>query len=230
MASTVAQIIARFRQIYSDCDATYAQTLFDEAHKTILQECEIRNTIVSIDLTANTDLYDLDSNIYRIMDAYYKRGTSPNTWVVLYETSIDTQDAKRRGWRMTASPALPYWYYITSAPDGDSAKPQIGFWPAPSETTVGVSPNNFPRVDLYCTVYAALSGSETVPTQLKNDKVYLDQMCYRWAYEEHEEDVPKWKKAMEESMAENIRHVKDLQYQAPDFEIVSPNINMGRVV
>lgn len=227
MASTVDQVITKFKRRFRDCEASYALTLFQEAHRRILKKTEVRNTTRAISLTALTRQYDLDASVYKIHEVYYERSSSASDWKVLTETSIDRLIELSKGWRTTSSQSEPFWYYITSATSGDSAKNQIGFEPVPTVSTSGT----YPRVVLYTTEYADLSGSETVPENLLDDDVYTDIMSEMYCKDARGrlEQYEFYQKAAAQSLEANSQHVQNLQLHTADFEIITPFIDAGRV-
>lgn len=226
MASTVTQIITRFQRRFRHCEATYAATLFDDAHRTILKKCEVRNTTRAITLTAGTRQYDLASSVYRVHEAYYERTSDPGTWMPIIETSLNRLATISQGWRARSPESEPHFYYITSAVSSDSAKNQIGFEPIPGTSSSG----GYPRVQLYVTEYAALTGSETVPENLLSDDVYLDLMSEAYCKENEHEKLELYAVAAAKSLEANAQHVENLQSKGTDFEIVTPfRMSTGRV-
>jgi hypothetical protein len=201
MASTVTAILARFQRRFRQCEATYAQTLFDDAHRTILKKCEVRNTTRTITLTASTRQYDLNAAVFKVHEAYYETSSDPGDWTQLTETNLSKLVNKSPGWRAGATDSTPTLYYITSAVSTDTAKNQIGFDPIPDTTTSG----GYPRVQLYVTEYAALSGSETVPENLLDEFYAL---------------------AAKKRLEANAQHVENLQANGVDFEII-PTFTQG---
>src|SRR5688572_9555195 len=125
MASTVNQIITRFQRRFRGVEASYAATLFDAAHRTVLKKCEVRNTTRTITLAAETRQYDLPAGVFRVHEAYYERTSDAASWLPLKETSLNKLASLSRGWRARSSSSEPLYYYITSAVDVDSAKNQI---------------------------------------------------------------------------------------------------------
>lgn len=216
MASSVNAIITRFQRRFRGVEASYAATLFDDAHRKVLKKCEVRNTTRAITLTADTRQYDLSAAVYKIHEAYYER--SATDWIPLYETSLEKLVTLRKGWRNGAVASTPSYYYITSAVSTDSAKGQIGFEPIPGTSTSGT----YPRVVLYTTEYAALTGSETVPENLLDDNVYLDLMSEAFCLENEHEKYALYSAAAQKSLEANAQHVENLQANSPDFEIITP--------
>ena len=218
MASAVTAIITRFQRRFRGCDSTYAATLFDDAHRLILKKCQVRNTTRVISLTAGTRQYDLNANVYKVHEAYYERSSDPGTWQVINETNTDKLIELSRGWRARSTSSVPWFYYITSTTDSDTAKNQIGFHPIPDTTTSG----SYPRVVLYVTEYAALTGAETVPENLLDDDVYLDLMSEMYCKETEHEKHGFYEKEALKSLEANAQHVENLQSHGVDFEIITP--------
>jgi hypothetical protein len=226
MASTVNQIIARFQRRFRGVEASYALTLFDDAHRTILKKCEVRNTTRAITLTSGTRQYDLAASVYKVHEAYYERTSDAGTWTPIIETSLSKLAAVSQGWRARSAQSEPYFYYITSATSTDSGKNQIGFEPIPGTTSSG----GYPRVVLYVTEYAALTGSETVPENLLDDSVYLDLMSESFCKENEHEKLALYTEAARRSLEANAQHVENLQSRGSDFEIITPfRSGLGRV-
>lgn len=225
-ASTVNAIIAKFQRPYPDCDATTALELFDDTYRGILKKCEVRNNVVYITpIVAGTTQYDLSPNVYKIHEAYWEDSADPGNWHIITETNTDKLAAVSSGWRARRPIGYAWQYYVTSTTSSDSAKNQIGFVNVPNVSTSGT----YPRVALYVTEYAILTGTETVPDNLLDDDVFVYGMCQKWAAESDSMRYEYWKALADDAMARNVQHVENLQNKAPDFEIITPFINCGRV-
>lgn len=193
-------------------------SLFQDAHRELCKRIALRNTTVAISLTANSQEYDLDPNIYQVHEAYYETSANASDWRILYEKSLDQLVIEMKGWRLAGTSQEPFYYYITSAVSADSAKPQIGFYPIPNRGTSGT----YPRVRLYVTQYADLSGSETVPTNLLDDKVYTYQIARDWASSEDPEKFAYWSQLADIEIQRNVLHIRNLQTYNEDFVIGTP--------
>jgi hypothetical protein len=224
--SSVTSIITRAQIRYPELGSSIAQQFFNDAHHFVLEKLQVRNTTSTVSLTANTQQYDLDATISKVHEAYYERSSEPGTWQVLYEKSLDQLIVESKGWRTTGTSNIPYYYYITSATDTDSGKPQIGFYPIPNAGTSGT----YPRVKLYVTQYADLTGSETVPSSLLDDKIYVYQICRDWASGYDKDLYGWWQERVDEEVQKNIIHVRNMQSFGDDFTIKSPFSSAGRVV
>ena len=101
---------------------------------------------------------------------------SANSQIPLTARSVDELDAMRPDWRYPNNSGDPLEYYVTSKGVSDSAANAIGFVPIPASST-GVT---YPRIALYGTIWAQLSGTETVPDNLLTDNYYLYDMYAKW--------------------------------------------------
>jgi len=208
MPATITQVIASFRQVYPQCDTTRAQTFFETIHKRILAACKLRQKTEDITLTADQREYDLPSGAMRIFAAHYVTSSSDDDFHTLIETSEDDLDVRDPDWRRRTNSGdqEPEQYYITSATDTDSAKPKIGFLETPPTSTSG----GYPKVVLSLTSLATLSGSETIPSNLLDEEVYVSGMAMLYAKRQDKENYQGWRQAFRDDLSETIEFVKNL--------------------
>jgi hypothetical protein len=203
MASTVDQVVAKFRRGYPDCGATRAGELFADAHREIITRLRLRETIVTINLTDGTPEYDLGDSSLLVMGADYFR--SATDYTPLNPTSVDHQDYDNPSWRGSLDEGDPLRYYLRNVPSTDTSKQVIGFLPIPDTTTA----TGYPIVKVYCQVEAAITGAETVPPQLLSDDIYTMTMNHKYAREKDHKKVDFWEKESEKEFHKNTIHVKD---------------------
>ena len=189
MASTANQVIAKFQRTYPDCSVTDAESLLQDALVTVYTGLQIRNTTSAISLTAGTQEYDLNVNATRIIAARYELSANQTTWSRLDATNIDRLNIEEPNWRSYSTNGSPSRYYVTSAASNDTAKSVIGFLPRPGTT----SANSYPRVVIEITEFAGLTASETMPSNLPTDDVFVYYMCWKWAVRNNDEkSINKW--------------------------------------
>jgi len=206
MSSTVDQIVSKFRRKFPECDAATALGFFQDAHRRILTRVQVRNNVQYIALVAGTREYALDASVFKVHSAYLEQSAEAS--VPLRERSTDELDVMRYGWRMPTFTGDPIEYYISAAAVSDSATNSIGFVPIPATSTSGT----YPRVALYCTAYADLSGAETVPTNLLDDNVYLYRMYQFWGDWIVDPKLSQyWSALADQQMDLNHEHVTNLQ-------------------
>lgn len=218
MASTVDALITKFRtRIYPDCDDTTARSLFTDAHHYLLRRLKMRNATVNISLTQGTRQYDLSDAVVRIHEAYYQPSADESTHSRLGATTYDQLVAQPGNWR-DGGKGQPMTYFVTSATDTDSAKAQIGFIPIPNETTAGT----YPRVTLHVTQYALLTTTETLPSQVVIDDVYLYEMARRWSIVQDMDRTAYWTNMATTALNDAQDMVEHKSNEAPDITLLSP--------
>ena len=219
-SSTASVVIAKFQGRYPDCSSADAQVILSDVIKEIYTRMQVRNKEVTLNVTDGTREYALDVDITSIQAVIYKPSSDETGWVVLEATNLDKEDALNPYWRTDLSEDAPYKYYITSAVDTDTAKAMIGFIHIPDTTTSA----GYPIVAIQCTHYAALTTSETMPSNLLNDHVLMYGMCYYFAIDRGLEDkeIGKWYKLYENEIAKNTNHLRGLSGDDDPTVIYSP--------
>jgi hypothetical protein len=219
MASTITQLIAKFTQggFYPSCDATTAESIFQDVYREVLMSIEIRTNTVTFNVTAGTADYDISENTIRILEAYWQTGASaadlhPLTQISLRELSITNPSFRKLG------NGRPDSIYSTSTIDADTGKLQVGLYPVPSESTSGT----YPRVLLYVTQYVNLTGSDTIPNSVLTDNLFLYGMAYQWAVRQDPEKAAYWQKLYNLELGKNQDHVYRLMNNAPLTMAISP--------
>lgn len=205
MASTVAQVLAKFARRFPEVDAATQLTLFLDAHKRLLSRIQVRNDVQYITLAAGTQEYDLTGQVFKIHSAYLQQDAQ--TQVPLIERSTDELDAMRWGWRNPAYTGSPIEYYVSGADAGDSGQNVIGFVPIPATSTSA----GFPQVALYCTTYDDLQTTDTVPASLLNDNYYLYEMYAKWTAFAALDQTEFWQAKAEAELDLNQEHVQNMQ-------------------
>lgn len=219
MASTVTQLITKFTQggFYPDCDATTAESLFNDVYKEILMSLQVRTNSITISLTANTATYDLDESVIRVHEAWYDVDATPANSRLLTQVSLDALRLLYPHER-TQYVGEPRQIYSTSAVSSDSGKQQVGLIPVPETSTSGT----YPRLRLVVTQYATLTGSETLPNSILTDDLFLYAMAKKWAVRQDPEKVAYWTKLYSGEMATNADRINRTLVQAPLSQNFSP--------
>lgn len=218
MASTATSVIAKFRTKYPDCSTADAQVILSDVIKEVYTRLQVRNKEITLNVTDGTREYDLDVDITAIHAVIYKPSSDETGWVVLEATNIDKLDATNPYWRTDLSEDDPIQYYVTSSTDTDSAKNVIGFIPIPDTTTSA----GYPIVAIKSTHYAALTTSETMPTNLLNDHVLIYGMRYYYALDRDEKTAELWESKFEKEMAKNENHLRSLSGDDDPTVLYSP--------
>jgi hypothetical protein len=175
MSSTVSQVILKFQRRFPECDTATALGFLLDAHRRILTRIQVRNDVQTIFPIAGVAEYPLSGQVFKIHSAYLSMG--PSWSVPLQERSTDELDVLRPDWRSGAYVGTISDYYVSSQASGDSASPVVGLFPVPPTSSSG----GYPAVVLYCTTYSDLVLSDTVPTNLLDDQVYLYRMNEFWS-------------------------------------------------
>lgn len=218
MSSTVAEVIAKFNATYPQSWPAIQTQIFGDVHREICARVQVRNTTLSVSLTAGQQEYDWDASgeVTMLHEVYYVPDSTPGSAVQLFQMDIDKLADEMTNWRSGNAPSeTPVAYYISSAPaNGASTGGQgvIGIWPPPSETTNA----GYPIVTAYLTNSVTMSSGDNVPVQLLNDYIYLYRMYEIFAAQYVPADAisGRWlNKAVGKSMAEieferNIAFVK----------------------
>lgn len=190
-----------------------------------MQRTHLRGVEVVISLTAGTREYDAEG-LFHVQEAYYEPSSDNNRWVVLQETSLSSIANREPGFRAGQQNQQPWRYWFSTADDSNSAKSVIGLDPIPDTTTA----TGYPRVRLYGTKYAALSGSDSIPSALLSEDVVLIGMMWRWVMRTDAQKADYWKKNFEKQIDLNVIHTEH-KAEGVNFSFISPFAgNMGRVV
>jgi hypothetical protein len=221
MASQISALITKFTQggFYPECDATIAESLFNDVYKEILLSLQLRTNTVTVNLTAGTGTYDLSENIIRIHEVLYQASAS-STGEALTHTSLAEMRILCPNYAQ-AGQGTPLYAYTTSATDTDSGKMQLGLYPVPNVSTSGT----YPRVVLHVTQYAVLSGTETLPNAILTDDLFLYGMSYKWAVRQDPEKVAYWHQLYNQEMLMNQDRVNRTLIEAPLGKMLSPWLN-----
>lgn len=226
MASTATEVIAKFRRTYPNCSTTDASGLLQDALYNIYTLLQLRNTEIQVSLTAGTREYDLDVNAANILSARYEVNATSTTWSRLEATNTDELDAHEPNWRGYSVNSVPTRYYVTSAVNSDSAKQVIGFLPRPDTTTT----NSYPRVTLVITQYAALTGSEPMPSNLLSDDVIVYYMCHKWAVRINDDQaIGKWQALFDIEIGRNQAHITRMSGNEDSIRYFTPTNTLTRL-
>ena len=86
-------------------------------------------------------------------------------------------------------------------------------------------------VAMQVTKWAALTGSETMPSNLLNDNVLVYGMRYYWAIERDDDNaIQKWKTLYEDEISKNAIHLRNLMGDDDPTYIASPVFNLTQSV
>lgn len=233
MPSTVDQIVGKFQRKFPECDPTTALDFFQSALKRVLSRVQVRNNVQYVSVVNGTREYALDASIFKIHSAYLEQGVGSS--IPMQEYSTDELDVLRWGWRQTNFLGDPVEYYISSmavsAGGSDtqlsSAQNCIGFNPIPAITTSGT----YPRVALYCTAYLPLSGSETVPSNLLDDNIFLYRMYEQWGeWTQDAQSAQYWSALADKQIDLNHEHITAMQSQGASGFIMTSAFMPTRTV
>ena len=229
MATSATDLITKFQRTYPDCSDTRAGELLQDALFYICSKIELRNVEVALTSLANgTREYDLNANVTQIHSVIYKETSASTTWKRLVGTNIDRLNLESPDWRQNTNESTPLEYYITSANSSDSAKNVIGFHPIPGTSSV----NSYPQVAIYATQYAALTTSETMPSNILSDDVIIYYMCKKWAERTHRDmpTIEKWDMLFKTELAETEAHLRKMTHNEDPSFFEGPVHTMTRVV
>jgi len=206
---TKTEVLTRFGLMFPDCDSTLAGQLFDESHREIMADMNIRSSSVVISLTAGTREYTLSASAYRITEAYYQPSSTASTWRKLSPVSIE-QLAERGNWRAQSQQVIPTEYYITTAVSGNTAILDVGFVQIPPSTTSG----SYPNVTLYGEFIVDLSGSDSLSGGITYTDVYPYWMAKKFVTLRMQDmnEIAKWKKLADDQLDENKENFKGFQF------------------
>ncbi len=211
MAITVSSVLASFAQHYPDCDSGTQQSIFETAHRELLDRSGLRHVEVSLDLVQGNREVDLDEASLRVLSATYYR--SSRDFFALPATSSDELENRRPGWRGEITQAEPSGFYVESVSDGDGAKMVIGFDRLiPFTTSAG-----YPSVVLRCEQFASISGSDDLPAALLSEMWHVYRMCELWSARFDRGTTTYWHQMAEIEMQKQVEHSKDLAPAAPNL-------------
>lgn len=206
---TKTEILARFTQMFPDCDSTTAGQLFDESHIEIMEELQIRASTLAISLTAGTREYALSATVQKITEAYYQPSSNEMSWIQLVPTSIQ-QLAEQGNWRAQNQQVIPTQYYVFSALSSNTAVNKIGFVQIPPTTTSA----SYPNVTLYGEFITDLSGSDEIPVAITYVDAYASLMAMKFVMiaTQNPTDIAKWNQVHESYMQKNKASIKSGQF------------------
>lgn len=132
MAALASTIIARAKVAFPEMGGTTALDLLNDAHAEFLARYPLRQDVLTIALTEDTQEYSLAETAIQIEAAYYyPDANNPRQLSVLHEHEEDTMDP---GWRADSS-GVPSRYYLGASLTAGV----IGFHPRPNDTTISVT-------------------------------------------------------------------------------------------
>jgi hypothetical protein len=223
MASTVNQIVSKFRQdFYPDCAPAKAEALWQEAWNRAVHLFRLREAAVTIPLTPGTREYDLPGTVAAVREAYYEPSAEPTEWRALSGTSVDALARTEAGWQASAD-GVPVRFYVRTAADEDSGKRVIGFDPIPIIGTEGT----YPRIRLHAVQRAELTGTETVPDFLLSDEWFLYEMAYRYAIRQDRGVVAQWMQLRDDEQAKWSAYLRGSADEVPGLLLLSQFTNQG---
>lgn len=205
MASTVTQVIAKFRRTYPDCGDTRAGELFADTHREILVRLRLRETVVSISLTDGTREYDLGDTTLLVNSVVFVNSATEDDFYPLDAMSVDHLDYEDPRWRGRIAEDSPTLYYLRNVTSSDTSKQVIGFDPIPDTTTSA----GYPIVKVYCQQEGTITTSETVPPQLLSDQIYIYKMAQMYAAEKDQKKYQFFSALYEEEFQRNLVHIKN---------------------
>lgn len=221
---TVQEVITIFQRRYPACEDARALQIFNAVHRELCSRSQIRNYELVLEVAEDVAQYDYDASvIVKIHEGYWETGEEPGDRFPLFERSTDEYAVYRRGWRMIPSSSQPTEYYVTSAPDGNTSKGQIGIWMKPDQTTDGVS--GYPRCRFYTTTIVPLETDDNIPPQLLNENVYVYGMWAKWLMEDQDADprtMTLYRDLAEKEMNSNVTHIKSVQTNKEETLLASP--------
>lgn len=132
MATLASTAITRARVAFPEMGTSIALDLLNDAHAEFLARYPLRQDVLTVALTANTQEYLLTDTAIQIEAAYYYQD-AVNTRQ-LDVISQHEQDQMSSGWR-TDPAAAPKGYYL----GGDTTGGVIGFFPKPDDTTIAIT-------------------------------------------------------------------------------------------
>lgn len=228
MPSTATELIAKFRTRYPDCTSANASTYLQDVLKELYGRLPIiRQTEVTINVTDGTREYDFDADATAIQEIIYKPSSDETGWIVLDATNVDKLDAEDPYWRTDLTEGTPYKYYIRGAVSSDTAKNVIGFIEIPDTMTS----DGYPIVACQISKYAALTTSETMPSNLLNDWVLTSGMRYYYAQDiGNIEQSEYWRVRYEQEIAKNQNHLMNLMGDDDPMIILSPVFSLTEAV
>ena len=205
MASTVDQVVTKFRRTYPDCGSTRAGEFFADAHREILVRLRLRETVVNISLVDGTQEYALGDTTLLVNSVVFVNSATEGDFYPLEPTSVDHLDYDDPTWRGRVDEDSPLQFYIRNVPDSDGSKQMIGFLPIPDTTTA----TGYPIVKVYCQQEGTITASETVPPQLLSDQIYVYKMASLYAAEKDNKRYEFWETLYEKEYQRNLVHIKD---------------------
>jgi hypothetical protein len=158
MAANANTIIARAKIAFPDMGATIGLGLLNDTHAEFLSRYPLRQDVLTVALTANTQRFTLEETAIQIEAAYYFADGNAAGAKQIDELIEHELDVMREGWREHDA-GVPDGYYI----GGSLTAGQIGFYPKPDASTLAISAaTNTSPIEITTASAHGLSGGEPV--------------------------------------------------------------------
>jgi len=184
MGFAVTTIIQNAQTHFCDLNSTNALSYLNDINSQLQQYIRLNpESEIQIGLTANVGTYAFPSDVFLIKEPNYAENLDSQSPTKLWFTNTDFLDANFPSWRWTAEPGTPVYCYVDST--------NIGFWPIPSITTVGVGTQAVPVVNLYVTQInsAPFTLSSFIPSIIPSQQIFTYGICKLWAAAYHPDKV-----------------------------------------
>lgn len=171
---TKNEVITRFTAACSDCDATLAGSLFDEAHQQLCRKFELYDSSQNVSITANERDFTLISTAKKIINVLYKPSAEESGWTQIMPTS-NNQLEFYENFEKNDTAAIPTQYYIGTRinTDGESTNTIVFDNLCPTTTSSG-----YPIVTVHGQFLIPLTGSKNLPVALTGyEMVYVYHMA-----------------------------------------------------
>jgi hypothetical protein len=132
MATLAITAITRARVAFPEMGTSIALDLLNDAHAEFLARYPLRQDVLTVPVTANTQEYLLTDTAIQVEAAYYYQDA-----VNVRQLDVVSQhehDQMHPGWRVDAAGDIQGYYLA-----GDTSSGVIGFYPKPNDTTIAIT-------------------------------------------------------------------------------------------
>jgi hypothetical protein len=219
---TKSDVIARFTAACSDCDATLAGSLFDEAHQQLCRKFEVYDSAHDVNLTSGTRFIALTNIAKKVVNVLYKPSATASGWKQLLPTSFDELEFYENVRKDTVA-AIPSRYYLGTTIDieGQSIN-TIAFDKVLPTTTSG----GYPIVTVVGQFLIPLSNADSLPDALMGyEMVYVYHMAKAYTSLVAPEKMVYWDQWLNQASAQLRADLMSKEYSNEGASLLPSFVN-----
>lgn len=219
---TKAEVITRFTVACSDCDATLAGSLFDEAHQQLCRKFEVYDSSQNVSVTANERDYSLINTAKKVVTVLYKPSSDKSEWTQVMPSS-QNQLEFYDNFEKDDDPGVPTLYYLGTRidTDGQSTNTIVFDKLCPTTTSGG-----YPIVTVHGQFLIPLSDADDMPEALMGyEMVYVYHMAKAYTSLVAPEKMIYWDQLLNESASQLRANLMDREYSNEGTSLLPSFVN-----